>query len=296
MTTTTNRFEIVGHGRARELLKHVHRRASHRARRSLLLRDLRNYRPSARRSRATWLVSFLGDLQKHLGNTTVICPALHCVLLLQERETLESVPWVFERLRIRNSARVHLAHFETDRDARTLLSRFAEALGSGNEESILDAWWEGDTLIVLWPGRERFERLRVPLRALPPKLRHARQRDRENLEIDEHGDFVYWPAVDIHMGRAQFEQAVNPAARLRAQQHDDLFNRRYGRAIRSLRERHGLNQQGIEGLTDRTVRRIEKGATRATANAIRKLAAAHGMTPAEYMAELARLLESDPAA
>ncbi len=274
-TRRTNRFEIVGHGRARKLLQNVRCRASR----------------SAARSRAAFWVSFLGDLQNHLETTIVMLPASGRLLLFREAEPVESVPGVLKRLGIRNPARVHIAHFGSARHARNVVTRFAEALSARNADKlILDAWWEGNTLVVLSPGKECFERLRVPSRALLPKVRDAVQRDRENLEIDEHGEFVHWPAVDIHMGWAQFEQAVDPAARLRAQQRSDGFNRRYGSAIRLLRERHELNQQDIKGLTDRTVRRIEKGQTRATANAIRKLAAAHDMAPAEYMTALAQIL------
>src|SRR5947209_2748166 len=90
----------------------------------------------------------------------------------------------------------------------------------------------------------------------------------------------YWPRRDVHIGWGQFQQAVDPHARLKAQQKHDRFNERYGRAVRALRESTGLSQQNITGLDERTVRRIEQGKTRATVSALSRLAKAHGVTTA----------------
>lgn len=154
-------------------------------------------------------------------------------------------------------------------------------------KTIMDAWWEGDRLIVVAPT---FERLRVPVDAVP-KLRHASPESRERFEIDEHGQYIYWPDEDVHMGWAQFQQAVDPAAKLQAQQQSQAFNQRYGTAIRTLRKERKLTQAQIPGLDARTVRRIEQGRTPATVNALTKLAAAHRMSIHDYTAALASRLD-----
>jgi ribosome-binding protein aMBF1 (putative translation factor) len=130
----------------------------------------------------------------------------------------------------------------------------------------------------------------VKLDLLPSQIRQASLQQRNHFQIDEDGDQVYWPDLDVHMGWSQFRQAVDPASRIRAQQKDARFNKSYGAAIRDLRESHGLNQSDIRDLDERTVRRIEQGETRATANAIEKLAAAHRMKTNDYMQELANRL------
>jgi hypothetical protein len=189
----------------------------------------------------------------------------------------------------RSKERLHLARLEVD-DEHSFLRRFVAALLSSDaEDSIIDAWWDRDELVVISP---RFQRLRIPFSHLPVKLRRAAARDRLQFDIDPDGEFIYWPTLDIHMGWPQFQQAVDPRARLKAQQKHGQFNQRYGQAIRALRRSKALSQRTIAGLDERTVRRIEQGQTRATASAINKLAAAHGMTPANYMAVVAELLDA----
>lgn len=210
-------------------------------------------------------------------------------LLFMGRDAMpaESIAESLMALGVRGKERLHLARLEAD-DELSFLRRFvAGLLASDQDGSIMDAWWDRDELVVISPS---FQRLRIPLAKLP-KLRSASSAERERFEIDAQGDFVFWPSHDVHMGWAQFQQAVDPQARLKAQQKHEQFNERCGRAIRALRESKGLSQQDITGLDERTVRRIEQGKTRATANALSKLAKAHGMTPADHMAAVAKLLD-----
>jgi ribosome-binding protein aMBF1 (putative translation factor) len=121
-------------------------------------------------------------------------------------------------------------------------------------------------------------------------MRRAGLREIARFEIDPYGAFLHWPGRDVHIGWPQLEQAADPHAHLRARQRDELFNRQYGRAIRAFREERGLTQREVAGLDPRTVRRIEQGVTRATSSALRKLAAAHGLAPNEYLAQVAERL------
>jgi transcriptional regulator with XRE-family HTH domain len=84
------------------------------------------------------------------------------------------------------------------------------------------------------------------------------------------------------------EQAADPRALLEARQRSARFNRRYGAAIRALREGKGLRQSDVPGLDSRHVRRIERGGQRVTLNALRKLAQAHDLSVTQYMDALAR--------
>lgn len=155
------------------------------------------------------------------------------------------------------------------------------------DPTFLDAWWDGDQLVVISPA---FERLRVPEDKLP-KLRNVSPEERSKFEIDPQGDFLHWPNLDLHIGWPQLQQAIDPQARLKAQQKQARFNERYGRAIRLFRESRGLSQQEMTGLDERTVRRIEQGKTRATANALGKMAKAHRLKTSDYMAAVANVLE-----
>jgi hypothetical protein len=158
---------------------------------------------------------------------------------------------------------------------------------SDQTERIFDAWWEDDVLVVLSP---RFHRLHAPLKKLVP-LKRASREDLDRFEIDEEGAYIYWPSLDVHLGWEQFLQATDEKAYLRARQQSGEFNRRYGAAIRALRERTGLLQTDIKGLTSRQIGRIERGECRATLSALTKLAQAHRTDLTSYLDELASLMK-----
>jgi transcriptional regulator with XRE-family HTH domain len=68
------------------------------------------------------------------------------------------------------------------------------------------------------------------------------------------------------------------------------FNRRYGAAIRKVREEAGIPQAKVEGITDRQLRRIEQGECRASLKALRHLAKAHGLDVNDYMEKVAKAM------
>lgn len=234
-----------------------------------------------------YLFSFLDDLSDKGTQVTLgdVGEATRKYLLVNRSLPPEAIPARLVPLNVRDESRIHLARIEDSETLESYLLRFVQALGLDDmHNAIIDAWWEGDVLVVISPG---FERLRMPMPQLPKKLRRARLTDREEFTIDDFGEFVYWPKMDIHMGWSQFLQAVDPHAKLRAQQKSEAFNHRYGLAIRDLRQDSELRQSDIRGLDARTVGRIERGERRASANALTKLANAHRMNANEYMAALA---------
>lgn len=156
-----------------------------------------------------------------------------------------------------------------------------------DSDSILDAYLADDILVVISPT---FNRLRVPLSKIP-RVCDAPVAERRQFEIDKYGDYIFWPSQDVHMGWLQFQQAIDPQAKLRSEQKSEKFNKAYGAAIRSVRESKGLRQSDIEGLDDRTVRRIENGETRATRAALVAMANAHGLTPEEFMEQVAETMK-----
>ena len=202
---------------------------------------------------------------------------------------VQGLPERLARLHVRDPERIHLAQADTQAEWQVVLGRLLGGLDAapGEEERILDAWWENGSFVVISP---RFKRLRVPVESLRP-LRGRPKRLLDRFEIDEDGAFVYWPGLDVHLGWEQFAQAADPAACLKARQAAAEFNRRYGRAIRRIRREGGLWQSDIKGLSARQVGRIERGACRATHAALVKLARAHALSTADYMARLAETLD-----
>jgi hypothetical protein len=237
------------------------------------------------------IVSALRDLtsEPELSKARQLTASSKRFLLFMEHDSMpaESIAESLVELGVRSKERLHLARLEVD-DEKSFLRRFLAGLLSSDQDcSIMDAWWDADKLIVISPT---FQRLHIPLANLP-KLKSISMKDRMRFEIDPQGDFIHWPSHDIHMGWSQFQQAVDPQARLKSQQKHEQFNERYGQAIRALRESIALSQRDITGLDERTIRRIEQGKSRATANALNKLAKAHDMTTNQYMAAVAKLLD-----
>ena len=151
---------------------------------------------------------------------------------------------------------------------------------------IADAWLEGELIVLLSP---EFERLVVPLEKLTGLLGSHAKRIRE-FELDADGSFLFWPHADVYLGWEQARQLVEPTAALAAQQRSVDFNVKYGAAIRSVREQAELRQADINGVTERNLRRVEKGELRASQATLRSLATAHQQPLNAYLDELAGLL------
>jgi hypothetical protein len=203
---------------------------------------------------------------------------------LPSQAVVDRMAW----LDIRDDKRIYC--IDTNKEGEAFVERLLLALDSKDYENrIIDAWWEDDTLVIVSLREDGFNKLRVPLQKLPALQNHKKE-DLENYEIDEDGIFIYWPNMDVHLGWEQFEQIIDQGAYLKAKQQSEIFNKAYGAAIRNLREKYGLHQSDIKGLTPRQVGRIERGECRATHNALTKFAKAHNMSVSNYMNELANLL------
>ncbi|MGL5096683.1 MAG: helix-turn-helix domain-containing protein, partial [Planctomycetia bacterium] len=194
------------------------------------------------------------------------------------------------RAKIRSENRLHVVKVATLESpiVSDLLGRVCFAqLGDVKRGGIVDAYTNGDVLCVRGP---KHRLLHVPINLLS-SLRDKLQEVRRNFEIDPDGSFLYWPDLDVHLGWNQFLQAVEPEELRKAQQRNEGFNQRYGAAVRAVREAAGLSQSKIAGLTDRQVRRIELGESRATGKALAALAASHGLEVNAYMDRIAKALK-----
>jgi hypothetical protein len=116
----------------------------------------------------------------------------------------------------------------------------------------------------------------------------VRPADREKFEIDEDGSFLHWSEPDIHLDLDTFRVAINPSASKRAFDAKAIRNIRYGKAIARLRLEKGLKQSAIPGLSERQVRRFERGESSGY-ESLGKMAAAHGVSLDEYLNELATI-------
>ena len=166
-----------------------------------------------------------------------------------------------------------------DSAPRRLLTAWAH---NAQDQLIAKATVSEDRLFVLSCALKQYEVAFDEMAALKciPKT------ERPKLVVDEDGSYVYWPGPDIHIDLDAIRAAKDPKARAKALADKARHDTRYGAAIAKLRLAKGLKQSHIEGLSERQVRRIEKGAG-TTAKALRLLAAAHRMNFDEYLRDVA---------
>jgi hypothetical protein len=200
-------------------------------------------------------------------------------LFVRENMDVHWLPLLFERAGLR-TLRNTLVH-----KGWSLPSRVLRAWAHGAQhELIADASIADDLLFVTSCAMEPFE---VPLDKISA-LRSLRPSDRSKFEIDDDGSFLHWPGPDIHLDLDSIRVAIDPSARRRAFEAKAIRNLRYGKAIARLRLEKGLKQSDISGLSERQVRRIERGESSGS-ESLSRMAAAHGMSFDQYLNELATI-------
>ncbi len=150
-------------------------------------------------------------------------------------------------------------------------------------ELIADAVALPESLLALSCAMERLE---VPWSEIPP-LADLECDQRGAFEISSDGSYIHWPESDVHLDLEALRVVVDPEAKERARLDRLRHAQRFGEAVVALRKAKGLRQQDIEGVTDRQMRRIEAGEVFPRLATLDKLAAAHAMTRAAYLDELA---------
>jgi hypothetical protein len=147
---------------------------------------------------------------------------------------------------------------------------------------VADARVVGDRLMVVSCAMERLE---VGFADVPALARLPAE-ERARFEIADDGSYLHWPVPDVHLDLDALRVAVDPKARAVATVERLRHDERFGRAAARVREKAGLRQEDVPGVSARQVRRIEAGAfPRVTTLA--KLAEAHGLDPRAYLDRIA---------
>ncbi|MFU8891136.1 MAG: helix-turn-helix domain-containing protein [Anaerosomatales bacterium] len=160
------------------------------------------------------------------------------------------------------------------------------------DQLIADATVSDDRLFVRSCALESFE---VRFDDVPALARLS-ERERASFVIDPDGSYLYWEASDTHVGLEMVRFAIDPTFRETALLGKLAFDRRFGDAVRVIREETGLRQTDISGLSARQVSRIEAGPGTPRQQTLHKMATAHSMTVTEYLERVAERLEALPRA
>ena len=198
-------------------------------------------------------------------------------LLVRDDVQPSSIPQMFERAGLR-MVRNTVVYSDASVPRRVLTAWAHHA----QEELIAKASVSKDRLFVLSCALQPYE---VAFDSMP-SLKRIPTAERANFTVDEDGSYIYWAGPDIHLDLDAIRAAIDPEAHASAETAKALHDSRYGAAIAKLRLRMGLKQSQIEGLSERQVRRIEKGEG-TTYEALRRLAVAHRMDLEAYLRELA---------
>jgi Protein of unknown function (DUF2442) len=218
----------------------------------------------------------------------VVSEAFHLLFTEPATHPDQVAQWM-RMTNIRAENRLHIVKVENLEAPQVseLLGRVCSAFRpESSRGNIVDAYFGGNVLYVRGPKQRM---LHVPVTSIPA-LRDQPLAVLHKFRIDPDGSFVHWPDLDVHLGWNQFLQAADPVELHKAMQRSTGFNRRYGAAIRKVREAAGIPQAKVEGITERQLRRIEHGECRTTIGALRDLAKAHALDVNAYMEKVANAM------
>ena len=139
-----------------------------------------------------------------------------------------------------------------------------------------------DSLFVMGCDLKTWE---IPFSSLPG-LDRVPQLEKGNFELDEDGSYLYWEYADLHIDLEDIKAAVDPKFKEQLLIKKLEYGKSFGSAIAAVRKAHKLNQDGIDGLSDRHLRRIENEGVPPTLDALKKLAASHGLDLEDYLAQV----------
>lgn len=168
------------------------------------------------------------------------------------------------------------------RDPGTLRRLLVASRRSVPMEGIVDAYVVANELVLVLGDLtvRSFPREEVPQVGRLPAERFT------EFEIDPDGSYLRWPEEDVDLGVSGLLQAVDPMY-MADVEIERLAREDTGGALRAMREERELRQRDVPGLSERQVRRLEKGTSRLTAEAAGDLADAFGLSLDRFLELLA---------
>jgi transcriptional regulator with XRE-family HTH domain len=154
---------------------------------------------------------------------------------------------------------------------------------NAQQQLIASASIERDKLVVWTCEPRRYE---VPISTIP-SLARMKPQALSNFKVSESGSRIHWDDGDVDLTGETIRAFADPRFRQQQETKHRHEAARYADAIRALREEHGLRQSSFKGLTEREVRRLEKGDTIPRIATLENLASGHDMAVDAYLKALA---------
>ena len=143
-----------------------------------------------------------------------------------------------------------------------------------------------DSLVVMGCDLKTWE---IPFSSLPC-LDRVPQSKRGNFKLDEDGSYLYWECADLHVDLEDIKAAVDPEFKEQLLIKKLEYGKSFGKAIAAVRKAHQLNQDRIDGISARHLRRIENEGYQPSLDALKKLSVAHKLDLENYLAEVNQFL------
>ena len=161
--------------------------------------------------------------------------------------------------------------------------RILNAWETGTPDALIaDATVAGDRLLVRSCDFKLFQ---IPFDSLKA-LKNIAFQSRDRFEISSDGSYIHWKDQDVHLDLDAFRYAIDPVWKAKKDKERLLHDVRFGAAVASLRKERGLTQSDISELSEREIRRIEKGETMPRSSTLELIAKAHDMTLDNYLREI----------
>jgi hypothetical protein len=203
-------------------------------------------------------------------------------LFVREDDNAQFLPQMLYEAKLKSRRNI-LVHSTKDVPKRVLT---AWSLGCP-DQLIADAQVVGEELFVMACDHTLF---RVGFAEMPA-LERIPSQQRSLFTISSEGSYMYWPDVDVHIDLDPIRYLKDETWREKKEREKLMYDLRFGEAVAALRKQYGLKQTDIRGLSERHVRRIEKG-ERTKIDTLAILARNHGLSLKEYLDEIAEMLSS----
>jgi len=202
-------------------------------------------------------------------------------LFIRTDDNIQLLPQMLSEAKLRISRNI-LVHSKLDVPKRVLT---AWSLGCP-DQLIANAQVIDDELIVMTCNHTLF---RIDFEETPA-LERIPVAQRHSFAISSEGSYIHWPEADVHIDLDAIRYAKDEAWRQKMDLERIVYDTRFGEAVAAVRRERGLTQSDIEGLSERQVRRIEKG-ERTKIATLAALARSHHLPLHDYLDVIAETLE-----
>ncbi len=201
-------------------------------------------------------------------------------LFVREDDNAQFLPQMLYEAKLKSSRNI-LVHSTKDVPKRVLT---AWSLGCP-DQLIADAQVVGEEFFVMACDHNLF---RVGFAEMSA-LESIPSQQRSSFTISSEGSYIHWPEVDVHIDLDAIRYLKDETWRKKKDREQLMYDLRFGEAVAALRKQYGVKQADIRGLSERHVRRIEKG-ERTKIDTLAILARSHGLPLKEYLDEIAEML------